>query len=425
MIRDMNDNQSKMHDGVSNSLGNQKPPLRGGLVRKFIVRRRRFIYINRREIKMYSKRPLFLFCMIIAPLACIFFFTTLMMKGLPTRLPAAIVDEDNTHVTRIVCRLLNAFQETDVKYVYHDFSEARQAMQERKIYAFFYLPKGLTKDCESSRQPTISFYTNDSYFVPANLLFKDMKTTGALAGLALTRSNLWGHGLRDENVMGQIQPIAIETHPLKNSFLDYSVYLSNMLVPGIIILLIMLTATYTIGLEWKTEQQIKLYIISGKSPALALAAKLLPQTVIYTTILCFIDVWFFKYLGYPCNCGIWKMFGLSVLTVLSTQGFGIFLFGLMAGEMRLSMCICSLWGILSFSLGGFTFPVTAMSPYLRFLAAWFPLRHYYLIYVNLALDNYSLQYVWGSVMTLIGFTLLPLLVLPRYHKAFKKFKYLE
>ncbi len=373
---------------------------------------------------MYSHRPVFLFCMIIAPLLCIFFFTTLMMKGLPTRLPAAIVDEDDTHVTRIVCRLINAFEETDVKYVYHDFSEARQAMQERRIYGFFYLPKGLTRDCESSRQPTISFYTNDAYYVPANLLFKDMKTAGALAGLALTRSNLWGHGVRDENVMGLLQPIVIETHPMKNAFLDYSVYLSNMLVPGIIILLIMLTTTYTIGLEWKQEQQVKLYIFSGRSPALALAAKLLPQTVIYSTIIIFMDVWFYKYLGYPCNCGLPRMMCMGILTVLASQGFGIFLFGLMAGEMRLAMCICSLWGILSFSLGGFTFPVSAMSPYLRFLADWFPLRHYYLIYVNSALDGYSLKYVWGSVMALVGFAFLPILVLPRYHTAFKKFKYI-
>ena len=60
-------------------------------MKKLNIIRRRFIYINRREIKQYSQRPLFLFSMIIAPLLVIFFFTTLMMKGLPTRLPAAAV----------------------------------------------------------------------------------------------------------------------------------------------------------------------------------------------------------------------------------------------------------------------------------------------------------------------------------------------
>lgn len=386
--------------------------------------RNRFIYINRRELRMLTHRPVFLYCMIIAPLICIFFFTTLMLRGLPTRLPAAIVDEDNTHVTRIVCRLLNSFEETEVKYIYHNFHEARQAMQQGKIYAFFYLPKGLTANCESQRQPTISFYTNDTYYVPSNLLFKDFKTGSVLAGLALTRSNLWGHGVRDDRVMGLLQPIFIETHPMKNAFLDYSVYLSNMLVPGIIILLIMLTTTYTIGLEWKQNQQVSLYICSGKSPFLSLAAKLLPQTVIYTIIVWFMDVWFYSYLGYPCNCGLPLMMGIGLLTVLASQGFGIFLFGLMAGMIRLAMCICSLWGILSFSVAGFTFPVTAMSPFLRFLSAWFPLRHYYLIYVNCALNGFSVRYVWPSVVVMAAFTMLPLLVLPRYHKAFKKFKYL-
>lgn len=63
--------------------------------------------------------------------------------------------------------------------------------------------------------------------------------------------------------MGILQPIVIETHPMKNAFLDYSVYLSNMLVPGLLILLIMLTTTYVIGLEWKQDRQMELYIILG------------------------------------------------------------------------------------------------------------------------------------------------------------------
>lgn len=137
------------------------------------------------------------------------------------------------------------------------------------------------------------------------------------------------------------------------------------------------------------------------------------------------DVWFYRYLGFHCNCGLPTMIGLSILTIIASQGFGVFLFGLMAGEMRLSMCICSLWGILSFSLTGFTFPVTAMSPFLRFLAVCFPLRHYYLIYVNCALNNFSLQYVWPSILVMIGFALLPIIVIPRYHHAFQHFKYIQ
>jgi ABC-2 type transport system permease protein len=87
------------------------------------------------------------------------------------------------------------------------------------------------------------------------------------------------------------------------------------------------------------------------------------------------------------------------------------------------MCLCSLWGILSFSLAGFTYPVPAMDLFLQKLSWLFPLRHYYLIYVNQALDGYSIFYVWPSVVALLLFLLLPSLVLWRYRAAFLKYKY--
>ena len=80
---------------------------------------------------------------------------------------------------------------------------------------------------------------------------KDLRYASELAGLALTRENLYARGATERQAMGIIQPIVIETHPLNNAYLDYSVYLSNILWPGIMILLVMLSTTYTIGLEWK------------------------------------------------------------------------------------------------------------------------------------------------------------------------------
>jgi ABC-2 type transport system permease protein len=379
--------------------------------------------IFRHELRIFAKRPIFLFCMIVAPVCIIFFFSYMMNAGLPTDLPAGIVDEDNTSVTRILTRVLDAFEETDVKYVYKNFHDARKAMQEGKIYGFYYLPKQTTKDAESSRQPKLSFYTNDCYYVPGNLLFKDMKTASELIPLALTRETLYGNGYTEREALKVLQPITLETHPINNPMLNYSVYLSNMLVPGIIILLILLSTTYTIGLEWKQETQHLWYRVAGENPIVALTGKLFPQTIIFCLLMIFKDVYFFQFLGYPCHCGIWAMIRLSVLTVLASQGFGIFLFGIMAGMMRLSMCICALWGILSFSLAGFTYPVTAMDPILRMLAPLFPLRHYYLIYVNQALYGFPIKYVWSSVVALFVFVFLPILVMPRYRWAFEHVKY--
>lgn len=386
---------------------------------------KRLAAIIKRELKMFAHRPLFLFTMIVAPVVCAIFFTSLMSDGLPTKLPAGMVDEDNTHITRIVGRILGSMEETNIVAHYPNFSEAREAVQRGEIYGFFHIPKGLTEEAIAQRQPKLSFYTNDAYFVPGTLLMKDLRYASELAGLALTRENLYARGVTERQAMGIIQPIVIETHPLNNAHLDYSVYLSNILWPGIMILLIMLSTTYTIGLEWKRGTQKKLYDMSGCSSSVALAGKLLPQTILFSLMFAFCNVLFYRYLQFPCNSGIVPMMLLGIITVLASQAFGVFLFGAFIGQMRLSMCLCSLWGILSFSLAGFTYPVTAMDDGLQALAWLFPLRHYYLIYVNQALDGYSVAYVWQSVVSLLLFLLLPCLVLWRYRAAFLKYKYVE
>lgn len=383
----------------------------------------RLIAIFRRELRLFAHRPLFLFTMIVAPVLCIVFFTTLMADGLPTKLPAGLVDEDDTHVTRIVSRILGSMEETDLVTRYPSFSEARRAMQRGEIYGFFHIPQGLTEDAIANRQPRLSFYTNDTYFVPGTLLMKDLRYTSELSGLALTRENLYGKGLTEQQAMGILQPIVIETHPLNNPYLDYSVYLNNIILPGILILLIMLSTTYTIGLEWKRGTQRELYALSGCSSTVALVGKLLPQTVLFSLMFVFYDVCFYRFLMFPCHSGIAAMMVLGVVTVLASQAFGVFLFGAFIGQMRLSMCLCSLWGILSFSLAGFTYPVPAMSSLLQHLSWLFPLRHYYLIYVNQALDGYSLLYVWMPVVALLAFLLMPCTVMWRYRAAFLKYKY--
>ncbi len=379
--------------------------------------------IIRREVAIFARRPLLLFTMLVAPVVCLVFFTSLMDSGLPTKLPSGMVDEDDTHVTRIVTRILGSMEETQVMRRYASFSEARDAMQRGEIYSFFYIPRGLTEDAMANRQPRISFYTNEAYFVPGTLLMKDSRYASELSGLALTRETLYSRGLTEREAMGVIQPIVVETHPLNNPFLNYSVYLNNMLLPGILILLIMLTTAYTIGLEWKQGTQRQLYAMSGNSSTIALTGKLLPQTAIFTLLFMLYDVYLYRYLAFPCHTGLGPMMLLGFVTVLASQAFAVFLFGVFIGKMRLAMCLCSLWGILSFSLAGFTYPVTAMDGPLQWLSWLFPLRQYYLIYVNQALNGYPIAYAWAPATALLCFLLLPLTILWRYHTAFLHYSY--
>lgn len=381
------------------------------------------IHICLREAKTYLRRPLFLFCLLVAPIITILFFTTLMWSGLPTDLPAAVVDEDDTQVSRTFVRTMDAMEQTDIVAHFHNFADARDAMLRGDIYAIFYIPKGLTEDAVSGRQPHVSFYTNETYFIPSALLMKDMRMAAEILGISITRESLYGRGIRPDRAMGILQPIVIEKHALGNPYLNYSVYLSNIILPGILFILTMLLTSYVIGEEWKVGRQRQTYQLCGYSQTAALLSKILPITIIYSLMILLIDIWLYKYLEFPCQTGILPMFITGVLGVMASQGLAIFVFGIFLGQMRFSMSVCSLWGVLGLSLSGFTFPVSAMHPALQYLCNLFPLRHYYLIYCNQALNGYSIGYVWVNVVCLLAFMLLPFLVLKRYRKGFLLVKY--
>ena len=92
------------------------------------------------------EKPIYLFAIIGAPLICLLFFLTLMHEGLPTDLPIAVVDQDNTPTSRQLIRTLDAFEETKVDMLTQSFSEARMEMQRGAIYGIFLIPEGFERD---------------------------------------------------------------------------------------------------------------------------------------------------------------------------------------------------------------------------------------------------------------------------------------
>jgi len=378
--------------------------------------------IAKREVLRIAVRPLYLFCMIIAPVFCYLFFTTLMANGLPTDLPAGVVDLDNTSTTRNIIRNLDAFQQTHIVAHYPSVMEARKAIQRGEIYSFYYIPEGTTEATLASRQPKVSFYVNYSYLIAGSLLYKDQRTISELAAGAVGRATLYAKGATEDQAMAFLQPIVIDTHALNNPWLNYSVYLCNTLFPGILMLLIFLTTIYTLGEEVKNGTGRELMRLADNSITKVLIGKLLPHTLVFFVIAVFYNVYLYGYLHYPCHSGIFPMLLAGLLLVLSSQAFGVFLYGLF-GSFRLALSAASLWGVISFSISGFTFPVMAMHPTLQALCVLFPLRHYYLLYVNFALNGYPLIYAWQAVAALLVFLLLPFLVLKKLRTILLQYVY--
>ena len=376
-----------------------------------------------RELRILVKNPIYGFCMVVFPIVVMIFFTSLLEEGLPESLPIGVVDLDNTSTSRSMVRRLDGFQSSQVVAHYPSVAEARQAIQQNKIYAFFYIPKGTTDKLLASRQPKISFYYSNASVMAGSLLMKDLKTISTLGSAAVGQASMRARGYTDGQIQAFLQPIRVDLHQVANPWSNYNVYLSTVMVPGVMMLFIFLISTYSIGTELKFGRSKEWLALANNNISDALLGKFLPQLLIWLAIAYSYQYYIYGVLHFPHEGGAWQIMLIGLLQVLASMGFGIFAFGLMP-SLRMSMSVCSLWAVLSFSMAGSAFPVMGMDSPLQSLSWLFPLRHYYMIYQITVFNGYPMLEAWFHFAALAAFILLPWMVVGKIKNAMLNYVYI-
>ena len=376
-----------------------------------------------RELSILYHNRIYGFCMVVFPLLTIFFFTSMLDEGLPQDLPIGVVDQDNSSTSRSLVRKLDEFQSTRVVARYPSVNEARCAMQENEIYAFLYIPKGMSEKLLAGRQPKVSYYYSTTSMLAGSMAMKDLKTITTLGSAAVGQSVMSAKGFTPSQIRTFLQPISIDTHQIANPWGNYNVYLSTALVPGILMLFMMLIAAYSLGMELKFDTGKEWLAKADGNIAVAIAGKYLIHTLVFLLIVAFFQFYIYGVLHFPRFGSVCHIALLCLLQVLGSIGFGIFSFGLMP-SLRMSMSVCSLWAVLSISMAGSAFPVMAMDPPLQALSWLFPLRHYYMLYQITVFNGFPLIDAWFHLVALVAFTLLPWIVVLKIKNAMLTYVYI-
>ena len=384
----------------------------------------RYWMIMVREMRLMARRPLYILMLVVMPAFMATFFLSMMSSGTPKEMPLAVVDKDNSSTSRNLVRTLGSMKNGKIAVRTCDFKEARALMQAGEVYGIYYIPEKFESDLQAYRQPTISYYTNNAYMIPGSLLMTELKTMGALGKIAVSQSTMRAKGQSEDMLMGIVQPISVETYSIGNPSGNYMTYMCNTIITGLIDIIVMLFAVYVLGKEVKDGTSLTLMRIAGDNTLLAVAAKETPLLIISTCIYFAIDVVMYKYIGLPMKCGIATWLLLQVVYLISTISLAIFIYGLMP-VMRMSLSVVSIWSVLSVSMSGLTFPVSAMPPILQAWSNLFPLKHLHAVYMDMGLNGYGMHYSWTSIAAMMLFCLPQLLIIGGggIRKQFTEMKY--
>ena len=187
--------------------------------------------------------------------------------------------------------------------------------------------------------------------------------------------------------------------------------------------MILLITIFSIGSEVKDGTSREWLNTANNNILLAIIGKLLPQTLIFFIMGIFCQSLLYGYCGFPLQNGILPMVAAMFLFVVAIQGTGVLFFSIIP-SLRLALSAGSLLGVVSFSLTGFSFPAEAMYSTFHLLTDILPLRHYFVIYVDQALNSVPLYYSWIHYISLLIYPLLALPFLPLLKRALRRQVYI-
>lgn len=369
----------------------------------------------RREFGIIRRKPVFLLGSVGMMAVCCLFYLTFFKAGLPENLPIGVLDLDNSSLSRNFCRQLDATQLGKV-IKYEDFTTARDAMQTGEITSLCVIPQGMNEDVNANRRPVFTYYVNSLYLIGGALSYKDILTMVTLTGGAVQREVLRAKGYSEGAIMGLIQPIVVDEHKIGNATTNYGVYLNNIILPGLLAMSIIFVLIYALGSELRYGTSRELMETADGSFTAALVGKLLPYTLIYLFLGLGLDLLLFGVCRYPLNGSVLNMMLCMVVFILANEAVAVTLVGLLP-TLRYALSIAALFTILAFSFSGFTFPVEAMPVALQGVSVLFPLRFYYLFYVQEAIFGTGFTGWWLYMVCMLLFLVGPLCVSGRLKRA--------
>lgn len=369
-----------------------------------------FIAGVRREIARMASRRMYLFGMVLVPIFVSVFFMSILSPGLPERVPSAVVDMDHSQMSRSLTRSLKALQTLDVREELESYDDALRSVRKGSVFGFFVIPANFERDALSGRQPTLEYYSNMTYFVPGTLAFKGFKTVAVTTAGGVVKQTLSSVGLSPQQTAGLLQPVVVDEFALNNPWMSYSIYLCPSFMMCTFVLMIMLMTAFSITTEIKYGTSVQWLATARGHMGLALISKLLPQTVVYSSVGLFMLWLLFGFSHMPLHGSLGWMIAATLLTVAASQTFATFI-ACVVPNTRLSLTICALFGILSFSFTGFSFPVQSMYGFLGVFSWLAPIRYWFLIYINEALNGVALYYSRYYFVALLLFLVGPVLMM--------------
>ncbi len=349
------------------------------------------------------------------PLSLILFFAVFFSQEVVGPLPVAVVDEDNSYLSRRLVSMFCATHETSLVEEVADIATAHSELLAGSVVGVVEIPNGFAKKILSGETTEVVYYDSGTNISTSSLSSKGIQTavTSFGMGVALQRAEIGG-AMPDE-AMAQAMPIGFSTYGLFNPWLNYAYYVGPCFWIMVLIIASMLSTICAVGPELRYCTSVEWLRAANRSLLAGLIGKLTPATLILWLLAAIIWELVFGVFGAPMR-GSWVMLLMGTMTlIIAYQAVALFVLALTA-SFRLSLSLGGGYSVLAFTFSGVTFPKMAMISWVQPLTMLFPYTYFMELYIDQAVRGVEWWYSMPKVAAMLLYCMLPLLLFGRLKK---------
>ncbi len=357
-----------------------------------------------REVGWLRRRPFLLGLTTIVPLAQMAFLAAVFSAGLATRLPIAVLDLDNSDLSRNIIRIVDATPDTAVAVRVSDLAEGRGMILSGKVHGLLLLPLNLQRDVFSGRRPEVVFFYNTQTLTVGNLTVRGINAAVPTveAGIRLALRTAEGEPI--DLAEADLQPIPVQTNALFNPTLNYVFFLLTALIPSILQVIMVTTTSYSVGLDVETPHRLHILRRLGGGLWPAIAGKILPYTILFLLVLGLSDILLIVGLGLPLRGHAGILILAGSLFVLACQFLGALL-AVVLKPMASAVSIGTLLTAPAFGFMGIGFPRLGMSAFAYGYGSLLPGTWYLIARIDQTVRGTPVDLSWKPVLILLAFVI--------------------
>ena len=335
------------------------------------------------------------------PLVGIFGLWWLFSAGLPRQLPVAIVDQDQSQISRMLVRQLKA-NAAIIPIHYQDINSAKASMQKAETYAMVVLPFQLNRDLLTGHQPSIDIRYNSQYLLVGKLLSSQIQLSLAdgLKSKALIKQLAAGVPMAQAEV--NLNLVKTQISALYNANSNYVVFLLPPVLIALGQLLAMLVFANSLNRELRLNTMQEWFTLGTRR---VLWAKILVYTPLIVLQGRLILTLLYQYLGLPLAGQFGQLFLAQIVMLLAVWLLVLAIFFLLQDSARV-VSFCTALFAPAFPFMGITFPTQDMPQLARWWRDIMPSSHYIDTHVGLVSYGQSFATFTHQVMSYWGFLLL-------------------